>query len=248
MVTTTNITAATPVGSTTYTAGPAIFPGNAPSGHLIIYSSTARDTSSSSTGTRGTVMDTSTRTSQTCFMRGIKERIEIQVADSLPWQWRRICFTIKATRALLPTNPSFSPYLETSSGFTRVINQPSGATRTAFEDILFEGTLNADWSSPITAKVDRTQVTLKYDRTITIASGNEGGVIRKYSYWHPMNKNLVYDDEEVGGVDDSAHYSVTSKAGMGDYIIADYFMPRTGAVNANQLSMTIGSSLYWHER
>lgn len=249
MIQTTNITAATPIGSTTYTGNPAILTGGSPNGSLMIFCATARDTTPAAGAPRlGLISDRATRTATTCFMRGISERMEIQVADGMPWQWRRICFTLKGTVDILPTSTSFSPFLETSSGYTRVLNQPSAGVRTAFEALLFQGQISADWNSPITAKVDTTRVTLRFDRTVTIASGNDDGVIRKYRHWHPMNKNLVYDDEEIGGTNVPAVYSTQSKLGMGDYIIADYFYPRTGATTTNQLSVGVASSLYWHEK
>jgi len=251
MVTTTNVSPGTPVGGTTYAGGPAIFgAAGVTDGHCFVYVPTARDFTRAAGGATGLPSDMATRTATTCFMRGLSEQVEVQVADGVPWQWRRICFTLKGTDTLLPTTTSFSPYLETSSGFTRVINQPGSTTRTNLESVLFKGTRNADWSSVITASVDTARVSLRYDKTITIASGNEAGVIRKYSRWHPMNKNLVYDDEEEGGTEQApgSKYSVRSKPGMGDYIVVDYFIPRYGAVLANQMTLSIAASLYWHER
>ena len=251
MVTTTNVSPNTPVGGTTYAGGPAIFgAAGVTDGHCFVFVPTARDFTRDLAGVTGFPSDVATRTATTCYMRGVSEKIEVQVADGVPWQWRRICFTIKGTDVLLPTTPSFSPFLETSSGFTRVINQPGSTTRTNLEALLFKGNRNQDWSSVITAPIDTARVTPRYDKTITIASGNDSGVIRKYSRWHPMNKNLVYDDDEAGGTENApgAKYSVVSKPGMGDYIIVDYFVPRYGAVLGNQMTLSIGASLYWHER
>lgn len=251
MVTTTNVSAATPVGGTTYAAGPAIFgAAGVTDGHCFVFVPTARDLTTSSGGDTGFPADAATRTATTCFMRGLSEQIEIQIADGIPWQWRRICFTFKGTDQLIPVTTGFNPFLETSSGFTRVINQPPPTTRTNIESVLFKGSRGADWSSIITAPVDTTRVTLRYDKTMTIASGNDSGSIRKYNRWHPMNKNLIYDDDEEGGEEDppGSKYSVRSKPGMGDYVIVDYFLPRYGAVLANQMTLSIGASLYWHER
>jgi len=251
MLNVTNITAATPVGNTSYAPNPAIFPGATPGGHLMVFAATARDATTTSTPGLdiGSVFDRSTRTATTCFMRGLSESIEIQVADGLPWQWRRICVTLKGTATLLPNTTSFSPYLETSSGYTRVLNQPSPATRTALQEVIFKGRRGDDWSNEITAQVDTTRVTVWYDRTKTIASGNDDGSIRKHKMWHSMNKNLVYSEDEIGGTQDEFQkYSTTAKPGMGDYLVLDYLFPRTGSLATNLLSFSVNSSLYWHER
>ena len=64
---------------------------------------------------------------------------------------------------------------------------------------LFEGAGNVDWADVNSAKVDTRRIDLHYDKTITINSGNSSGVFRTYRRWHPMNKNLVYDDDQDGG-------------------------------------------------
>ena len=43
---------------------------------------------------------------------------------------------------------------------------------------------NIDWQDPTTAKVDTRRVTLHYDKTVTINSGNSNGVFRTFKRWH----------------------------------------------------------------
>jgi hypothetical protein len=181
-------------------------------------------------------------------MRGLAENIEIQVADGLPWQWRRICFTTKGLQQSITNSTGFSLFIEASTGFQRVANQVPTAQRTILETALFKGFANADWLDPLTAVVDTTRVTLKYDKTITIASGNEDGVIRKYKRWYPMNKTLAYNDDENGGDQFASSYSTLGKQGMGDYFVVDYFRPRIGSASGNQLSFAPQATLYWHEK
>lgn len=254
MLTWTNTTAANPSGGTTYSANPAILAGGSPTIYCFPFCATARDNTTGVGGTNGAGIkyDASTRTSTTCYMVGLKERLEIQVADGLPWQWRRICFTAKGKATLnsaLPTpGSSFAPTIEISVGFTRVINGLNATQQSAFYALLFQGTFNDDWVDPMTAQLDRERITVKYDKTCTIASGNEDGVIRAYNRWHPMRHNLVYDDDETGGTTTPAAFSALGKAGMGDYWVVDFFKPRIGSSSTNQLSFNAESTLYWHEK
>ena len=98
------------------------------------------------------------------------------------------------------------------------------------------------------AKVDSERLTVKYDKTITLASGNEDGFIRKYPRYHRMGKNLVYSDDETGGTQTQSQFSVQAKAGMGDYWVVDIFRPRAGSTPSNQLIFSTESTLYWHEK
>lgn len=247
----TNITASSQAGSTAYIQAPAIILGNSPV-RPMVWCATARDATYGTTS--GNITDTATRTSQTCYMRGLSEKILIQVADGMPWQWRRICFTYRNLTTILPNNSTetnaFYSYLNLGNlGYNRVMNfahHPDFVN--AFESILFRGVKGKDWQSVGLAPVDKLRVDLKYDKTITIASGNEDGLIRKYSRWHGMNKNLTYADDESGGEMIEAFHSVSDKRGMGDYYVVDYFLPRASASASNQISVAMNSTLYWHEK
>lgn len=253
MLTYTNSTAASQSGGTTYGVNPAIITGGSGVPALFIWCATARDNVTGvSSGAKGTKFDQATRTASNCYMVGLKEALEIQVADGLPWQWRRICFTYKGGISLLGSLPgtssSFAPSLEVSSGYVRLLNQLPTANRSTFETLLFQGVAGVDWSDQMTAKLDTERISVKYDKTCTIASGNEEGVIRKYNRWHNMGHNLEYDDDEVGGAMTTSSYSVNSKRGMGDYWVIDYFRPRVGSTSANQMLFNSEATLYWHER
>lgn len=251
MLSLTNISSTSQTGSTAYLPSPAIITANNAI-YPMIWCATARD--SNYDGKAGLVSDTSTRTAQTCYMRGVSEKIEIQVADGLPWQWRRICFTYRNLTTLIPNNTTagnaFLSYSNSGNiGYNRVLNFLHHPDQVAiFEGVLFKGTKGRDWNGPMTATVDTLRVDKKYDKTITIASGNEDGVIRKYSRWHGMNKNLTYADDESGGEMVEAFHSVSDKRGMGDYYIVDYFAPRIGGAVGNQLAINSTATLYWHEK
>jgi len=233
--------------SPTYQNGPALLAGGNTDPYAFIWCATARD-NDVTTGNAGNIFDMATRTATTCFMRGLSEKIELQVTDGLPWQWRRICFTAKGLQLVLTESDTFKLSLETGNGYQRVVNEMIGDNLTGVESYIFKGKKSVDWYDQLVAPLDNGRVTVKYDKTITIASGNEQGCIRKYNRWMPMNHNLVYDDDEDGGGVDADHYSVQGKAGMGDYYIVDYFRPRAGSNTENHLSFSPQATLYWHEK
>lgn len=202
----------------------------------------------------------SARTATTCYMRGLPENIRIQSSSGIPWFWRRICFTLKGYNqfntvqtADTPTINNYPYYdVSNSSGLARLwlneIVNSVPATRTAQLGLLFRGLQGTDWDSVLTAPVDTTRVSVKYDKCRTLHSGNSNGFIRDVKLWHPMNHNIVYDDDESGGLEASSYYSVDSKLGMGDYYVVDYFEAGTlgGATDALLVGST--ASLYWHEK
>lgn len=252
MLTWTNTTASAPAGGTTFASQPAILVGGSATPYVFPWLSTGRDNTLGSAGGGATKFQDATRTSSLCYMVGLKEAIEIQVANGLPWQWRRICFTYKGGQTLNGTIPAgsstFSPSIETSSGYTRAVNSLTTAQQTPFFGLLFQGAVGQDWQDPFTAKVDTERISLKYDKTCTIASGNEEGVIRRYNRWHKMGHNLMYDDDEAGGSKVPSFTSVDSKIGMGDYWVIDIIKPRVGSTSTDQLLFNAESTLYWHER
>jgi len=242
----TNMTSSSQSGSTTYTTSPAVITGGVSLAPLTIWCATARDLSPN-TGTAAPATQ-ALRTATTCYMKGLSEKIEIQISDGVPWQWRRICFTSKTIASLVPGSASFTMYNETSLGMVRTLNQPTGTARQTLEAYLFRGAVNVDWNDQIIAPVDTTRVTLLSDKTITLAAGNEQGSIRKFNRYLALNKNLVYDDDESGDTETSSFLSVGSKPGMGDLFVVDIFRPRVGSTTSNQLLFSPNTTLYWHEK
>lgn len=254
MLTYTNSTSSAQTGSTVYAADvPAIVVGAQGVNNVaaFLWCATARDNTTSSALGKGTTFDSATRTSSTPYIVGLKEAIEIQVSTGMPWQWRRICFTYKGPLGLT-TSPSFATSIETSNGWMRLVNQVPGDNGGGQQYILFEklfkGQNTVDWNDAMTAKTDNNRVTVKYDKTCSLASGNESGFIRKYNRWHDMHKTLVYNDDELGGGETASVYSTLGKAGMGDYYVLDLFRARTGSTTSDQLSFRPESTLYWHEK
>lgn len=208
---------------------------------VMVWVATARDRASPSEDQESE----SRRTSQTVYMRGLKERVTILTNNSVPWKWRRICFTAKGLESL-EEDAVFS--VETSSSWARLLNLV-GSSSAWFDlsRLMFKGTAGTDYLNAIDAKVDTQRVTLKYDKTITIHSGNDTGKFMDFKHWHPMNANLVYADRELAETDVSGERSATGRAGMGDYYVVDLFA--CGSENtANTMTFAPTATLYWHEK
>lgn len=253
----TNMIAPNAVPGTTYSFSAALIGAHAATDvninhpKVILWNATARDLTdiSSVVNTRA---NEAARTSTTPFMVGLREVVEIQSANGLPWQWRRICFTYKGPLPGSTATTTFKPFAETSSGYGRMVNvvagdRNAGATYDLFRTI-FAGQNASDWNDPMVAKLDQTRISVKYDRTRSLQTGNEQGFIRKYNHFHAMGHTLAYDDDENGAGMDTSYTSVDSKVGMGDYYVLDLFRSRFGADGGNSLIFNPSATLYWHEK
>lgn len=226
---------------------------SAPSGAFFLWNATAQQLD-----TNSIVSNESSRSATTCYMRGLSERIRIQTNSSIPWFHRRICFTTKGQTFLggglqdpTPNNPA-NNFVDTSQGMQRlwfnVLNNNTPNTFNTYIGILFRGQLNSDWNDLILAPVDKSRVTLKSDQTWTIASGNASGVVRERKLWHPMNNNLVYDDDEVGDGKSTSYVSTDANVGMGDYMVLDIVQAGLGGTSSDLMQIQSNATLYWHER
>lgn len=227
--------------------------------NYVVWSPTARSLVTG--GVNNTVTDVADRTATTAYMRGLSEKIRIQTNTSVPWLWRRICFTTKdrlftATVAgdQAPLT-AYSPYFDTNSsniGMTRnwfnLAQNNTPNTIDVFNGSIFKGQQGKDWSDSITAPLDPTRITVKYDKTMTIQSNNERGVIREIKRWYPMNSNLVFDDDENGAAEAPSYLSTEAKPGMGDYYIVDIIVSGQNGATSDRLEIGSTSTLYWHEK
>lgn len=223
---------------------------NATLGATFLWCATARDFTAG-LGSGATVTLQAARTATSCYMRGLKERIEIQTSTGLPWQWRRICFTIKGAQADFGATPL---EIETTNGEQRFLyNLNSGSTvdnsqLTALRNSIFRGAYGIDWTSVLNAQTDPTRVTVKYDRTTVVSSGNSSGKLKLCNLWHPMNSTLMYDDDETGAQMTSNKYSTYGRIGMGDYLVADFIVAGIGGTSTDLMTFNPCATLYWHER
>lgn len=221
-------------------------------GGRSLWLATAMDLSSSPTS-NNTIAQQAARTATTCYMVGLSEHIRIQTNSNVPWFWRRICFTVRGSEFLTAFGTdTFSPYVETSNGMQRLFRnmllESNSQTIDAQDSILFKGVRGVDWTDQIIAPVDTGRVTVKFDKTWTLKSGNESGTVVERKLWHPMKQNLVYGDDENGEREDTSFFSSRSKAGMGDYFVMDFISGGALANASSVLLLQSNATLYWHEK
>lgn len=253
----TNLTTPSPDPAAAYITSGAVLPAttagalNAMHPTVLVWQPTARDLTNLA-GTSNPRLVEAARTSTTPYMVGLREVVEIQTPNGVPWQWRRICFTAKGSVPGLGSTSTFAPYNETSNGYVRLVNKLSGDRNSGatydFFRVLFAGQNATDWIDPMTAKLDRSRISVRYDRTRTIAAGNESGTLRKYSMWHSMKKTLVYEDDENGPGMDTGYSSTTAKPGMGDFYVVDLIRSRGSAATTDYMAFNPSATLYWHEK
>ncbi|QCX29352.1 capsid protein [Plant associated genomovirus 2] len=192
----------------------------------------------------------SARTSKSIFLRGLREFSILRTSSPDAWRWRRIVFTVKGLGAYMPADARFS--VETNvQGWSRALTDFSGVAstpaRNAMEALIFAGDAGKDWASVFTAKVDRTRVTPLLDKTRILRTGNQQGSYFKNKMWLPVNKSLVYVDEESGNNMLEASLSTLGRPGIGDIYVVDLFDCSTGN-SASTLLFEPEATLYWHER
>lgn len=244
-----NTIASAPVNYSTYTANDAVLAGGS-GAYIFGWIASARPgLSEQDQKTPGYAIDNAIRQSTVCYMRGLKERVEWQTNSGAAWQWRRICFTLKGD--ILWQNDANAQRwsLLTSQGMVRVVNNMNGnASGNALVENLFKGRQSVDWNNFMTAPVDRNRCNIKYDKVRTMQSSNEHGFLRRVKLWHPMNSNLHFADDENGNIEDQGRYSVSGRAGMGDYYVVDIVASALGSTSSDQCVWGPNATLYWHEK
>jgi hypothetical protein len=246
MVSYSNVTPANPGGTSTYTVAPATLIGGQT--YIFPWIATARP-GFSGDGSPPFPIQEASRTATLCYMRGLKERVQVQTSTGMPWQWRRVCFTMKGDDLYQAEAGNYRWSLLASNGVVRLVNNIAGTTvGSSVVDLVFDGKNGGDWLNVFNAKLDTQKISVKYDRTHIIQSGNASGVMRNYNHWYQMNKNLQFDDEENGSGEELGRYSVRSKVGMGDYYVMDFISAGSGSTSADQMTFLPEATLYWHEK
>lgn len=249
------VTYSTDTGTTVNTRRIAGTTVNGQDGGFFIFCPTARDLITSQGSAAGPAQQAA-RTSQFTYMKGYSERLRIQTNTGAAWFHRRICFCTRSSvfnTSLGTPTVSVTPYTDdTTRGMARLwlnsANNNAAAYLTAVQGLLFKGRRDLDWNDLITAPVDTARVDLKFDRTFTHRSGNANGMVKELKLWHPMNKGLVYDDDEAGDLEDTSYLSVNDKRGMGDYYIVDIIQSTLPNAASDLLNINNTSTLYWHEK
>lgn len=196
------------------------------------------------------------RTSTKPYLKGLNERYDFVPGDSSVWYWRRIVFTTK-DRTLVPTLIQSSTGAQATAGVNsiRVLRDQSGEATGNYQtlitnliDRVFVGIYTTDWNDIFTAKIDKTRITPISDRFQRISSQNQtpNPAIRRV--YTPINKTLVYDDEENGTSMSVSPLSTEGKPGIGDVYVWDIFQAPIPVAQTSSLTIANTSTLYWHEK
>lgn len=191
------------------------------------------------------------RTSSEPYYRGLKENITIRTNSPVEWQWRRIVFTLKGG-PILSNGTGISVQSPQQARLFRNISRESGTGNasyplyTALLSLLFRGGIGVDYTSVFTARTDTSRVSIMYDKTMNIKSGNQNGRIVTKRFWHPINKTLYYNDNENADTIQTTNVSTVGKPGMGDMYVLD--LVRGNGAASDILAINSDATLYWHEK
>lgn len=211
--------------------------------NMFLFPATARNTVT----TEATPSE-ARRSKKYTFARGFKEVVHMESSTNSPWEWRQIVFSMKGLGHHVAVN-DYVAYGGPGVGYMRgqrlVLD---GKMKQDVSTILFQGVKGLDWLTEMVAPINTSAVTLHRDRTRRIFSNNDVGSIRTYKDWTPLNKSLVYADNESGDQSDSSRWSVDTKPGMGDVFVVDLIRGAIGSLASDVLLWRSNVTYYWHEK
>lgn len=220
------------------------------SGHIFVHSPTYMEKPPP-----GNYADlTNFRTQDKVYMRGYKETVNITQRGGGTARWRRIVFS---THGRYIFNASIANKLYSYNnvrGYVRTVSEANQAMKDNLLNVLFRGTEGEDWVNIYNAKVDPLRVKVHYDRTFNLNPGNGEGHLSQKKFWHPLNKNFYYDDDESGDFETESGLCVESGAGMGNLFIVDFIYVNPNPQGPGPSGAPFGlvfdpqGTIYWHER
>lgn len=227
--------------------------------HAILYSPTKRWLTSN--GAQLTAQRTATR----CYVRGVKEVISLVPNDPSTWWWRRVVFAFKGqigpatpfnkvTAAQVNPNDVTYRWLYDLTGDTVASATDYNKILDALYGVIFKGTFGTDWTLPNNARLDPTRIQVLSDKRVTLSSGNDEPRPRVFPRWHPINKTVVYDDDENANTISPSNLSTATKQGLGDVYILDLItcptpvQPDPTNANATGMYVSMENTTYWHEK
>lgn len=201
----------------------------------------------------------SERSKTRTYCRGYKERVSLVTNSQAHWLWRRIVFRCRMLNQFNNFPTGIDPYTTvtartTEHGQVRTLWNVGDQTNADYEDIrdnlqelVFEGASGQDWASPFTAKTDPAFIKVISDRTINLGGAQaDTGRIHNKRFWYPVNKTLVYNDEEEGRTPAKGDsFSSLSDETCGDIVVYDLFTCQGEA--GDQLQFGPEGTYYWHE-
>lgn len=182
-----------------------------------------------------------TRSASSVFQVGVAENMVFDIDKGYQWRHRRVVFETKGLR------------LESAYGNGtgvdryRKYNPLSETESRSLFDTIFEGSLDNDSTGFFDNKLDTSRIKVHYDKSRNLTPSNANGHIHKVKFYHPLKKNMTYDDDEDGDVKDSNKWSSLSREGLGDIYIVDIFQDVWASEDAH-LYWKSQACHYWHEK
>jgi hypothetical protein len=200
--------------------------------------------------------DEHVRANQEVFMRGIKDRVMVSAAFSLVH--RRVCFwsheRIDDARPFTFEDPDVidgNPYQRRN-----LVALYPNLDEELFE-MLFKGTVNRDYSenSRWDTPLDNKRVKVVYDKQYTVTpnyqpgDGAQFGKTTTRKFWHPINRTIMYDDDEEGADVNGSGWSARTPESLGNYYVMDIFSTGQAIDGSTDAvgSFMPESTTYWHE-
>lgn len=210
------------------------------------------------------------RASDDVFWKGVSDNLHIETTTSDPWLWRRIVFTmatpfdvgdvdvtnyttvaLDADDVLPPTGqvPNNPASLTGIARYARTLEEMPVDQYTVIAEKIFEGLRTVDYMQFSTAKTDKTEIKVLYDRTRRLTSGNDSPIMRDYKHYIPLNKRMRYTSNESGSISQgNSQFAGDGTNGnmLHDVYILDYFEQLGTAPGF--VNIEANSKVYWHER
>nr|QXN75552.1 MAG: capsid protein [Genomoviridae sp.] len=189
------------------------------------------------------------------YFRGVQERLSFETNTDAHWIHRRVVFLDQGETMRQYMPPDTAQTLLGQAGYVRpmwaVLNaagatEPGATSWNEISDEIFDGSHSLDWSNHMTAKMDSQKVKVLYDRISPIRSGNDRGTWKIRKMWHPVNRTLVYDDDQQGNEINTSPWSAGTRQSCGDVIVMDLFTCADGT-ETDELRMGSEATVYWHE-
>lgn len=202
------------------------------------------------------------RNMQSVYVKGLSDRYRIEI-ENAPWEWRRIVFmsqtrytgTASTTRTFL-TDPSIGSRTVanmrvvgqgTTNGQPSISVVQNPSVGVDLFDVIFKGQRGIDWVNYFTAKTDTSLIKVLSDKKFRLGSGNESGAAKVKKFYTPVNKTLVYDDDEAG-VDQNGSGFTAAGAKNGNIYVLDMFWNEAGNdPTAAGMTWSADATYYWHE-
>lgn len=189
------------------------------------------------------------------YFRGVSEKMSLETNSNAAWLHRRTVFLDMGETIRVNMPPDTASTLLGREGYVRplwAVLNTAGATEpgaTAWGEIsdeIYDGQHSVDWSNIMTAKLDNQKVKVLYDRISRISSGNDRGTWKIRNFWHPVNRTIIYDDDQDGNEVNTSPWSAGTRQSAGDVIVMDIFTCADGE-EADQLQVGSEATVYWHE-